>query len=197
VRILHITDVHCGLEPLHRVLSTESFDIVVVSGDLECVEAAEELEPFKDRAVAVTGNVDDISVRRYLQSLGVLIDGRVRELGGLRLGGVGGIDHAGDVMALRSDLSKAGRLDVLVTHHPPKGVLDRTFMGVRVGLKSIRELSLTAKPRVHLFGHVHESPGYQDYEGIVAVNPGPLRDGRYALIELTETDVKVSLRSLA
>jgi len=31
---------------------------------------------------------------------------------------------------------------------------------------------------------------------IVAVNPGPLRDGRYALIELTETDVKVSLRSL-
>jgi len=113
------------------------------------------------------------------------------------LAGVGGIDHAGDVMALRSDLSKAGRLDVLVTHHPPKGVLDRTFMGVRVGLKSIRELSLMVKPRVHLFGHVHESPGHQAYEGIVAVNPGPLRDGRYALIELTETDVKVSLRSLA
>jgi len=100
-------------------------------------------------------------------------------------------------MALRSDLSKAGRLDVLVTHHPPKGVLDRTFMGVRVGLKSIRELSLMVKPRVHLFGHVHESPGHQAYEGMVAVNPGPLRDGRYALIELTETDVKVSLRSLA
>ena len=47
MRILHITDVHCGLEPLHRVLSTESFDIVVVSGDLECVEAAEELGAFQ------------------------------------------------------------------------------------------------------------------------------------------------------
>lgn len=196
MRILHLSDVHCDADAITRVLSAESYDLLVLSGDFECLESLEPLRGLSERAVAVTGNMDDASVRRRLLSMGLLVDGRVYEVKGLRVGGVGGIDPRADIVSLRSDLKGSGGLDVLITHHPPKGVLDRTFMGLRIGLPAIRDLATSIRPRLHLFGHVHESPGHEAYEGIVAVNPGPAYQGRYALIELEEGGVRVELKRL-
>ena len=58
-------------------------------------------------------------------------------------------------------------LDLLVTHSPPKGVLDRIFAGMTVGCMLLRErlaeLSQSGEaPRFHVFGHIHESRGVQD-----------------------------------
>lgn len=41
--------------------------------------------------------------------------------------------------------------------------------------------------RVVLFGHTHQ-PLVHGEEGLCAVNPGSLRDGRYALVDLTSPD---------
>ena len=194
MRILHLSDVHCDAGALRTVISAEPFDLLVITGDFGCLEVLEHLEGMADRAVAVTGNMDDVSIRRRLLSMGLLVDGRVREVRGLRVGGVGGIDPKADIVSLRSDLKGSGSLDVLVTHHPPKGVLDRTFMGLRIGLQAIGELARSLRPRLHLFGHVHESPGQQVYDGIVAVNPGPAYEGRYAVIEMDDKGVRVELR---
>jgi Icc-related predicted phosphoesterase len=63
--------------------------------------------------------------------------------------------------ALRALWSKipAG-LDVLVTHGPPSGIGDRSGMGaVRAGCEELRAAVRTQKPRVHLFGHIHEDGG--------------------------------------
>ena len=51
-------------------------------------------------------------------------------------------------------------VDVLVTHGPPHGILDRTDRGEPVGCEEL----LTAvvervKPKVHVFGHIHEAYG--------------------------------------
>ncbi len=49
--------------------------------------------------------------------------------------------------------------DILLTHGPPAGVLDRTHHGREVGCADLslrlREISV----RVHLFGHIHEAYG--------------------------------------
>jgi len=50
--------------------------------------------------------------------------------------------------------------DILVTHMPPYGILDRNTGGVRAGCKDLtRELQTRLSPRLHVFGHIHESWG--------------------------------------
>ena len=52
-------------------------------------------------------------------------------------------------------------IDVLVTHGPPKGMLDRTtgFTSTNAGCKSLWTAVRRAKPRLHVFGHIHEGYG--------------------------------------
>lgn len=49
--------------------------------------------------------------------------------------------------------------DVVVTHGPPEGVLDRTFRGEQAGCGCLLEAVARARPRVHCFGHIHEGWG--------------------------------------
>lgn len=46
-------------------------------------------------------------------------------------------------------------IDVLVTHGPPKGILDHTPRGDRVGDPHLLALVQRARPRLHVFGHIH------------------------------------------
>ena len=51
--------------------------------------------------------------------------------------------------------------DVLLTHSPPFGVLDESSLhGARLGcLHLLREVVQRVRPRLHLFGHVHDAAG--------------------------------------
>ena len=62
-------------------------------------------------------------------------------------------------------------VDVLVTHGPPLGALDRLASGERVGCADLaREVFGRVRPRVHAFGHIHESYGVVDVQGVRCVN---------------------------
>jgi Icc-related predicted phosphoesterase len=50
-------------------------------------------------------------------------------------------------------------IDVLVTHGPPRGFGDRVSRGERVGCERLLAHLERVKPRVHLFGHIHEDRG--------------------------------------
>lgn len=50
-------------------------------------------------------------------------------------------------------------LDVLVTHGPPHGYGDRIYDGSRVGCADLLRHCRAKKPRLHLFGHIHEDRG--------------------------------------
>ena len=45
--------------------------------------------------------------------------------------------------------------DILVTHSPPKGMLDLTPSKENVGSKTLWEAVQRVKPRIHIFGHIH------------------------------------------
>jgi Icc-related predicted phosphoesterase len=50
--------------------------------------------------------------------------------------------------------------DVVITHGPPHGILDRTESGDHAGCPYLlRELRERVRPIVHLFGHIHEGYG--------------------------------------
>ena len=60
--------------------------------------------------------------------------------------------------------------DVLVTHGPPLGVLDTTLRGEPVGCAALRGRVAQLRPRLHLFGHIHEAYGVVDHDGTLFVN---------------------------
>jgi Icc-related predicted phosphoesterase len=49
--------------------------------------------------------------------------------------------------------------DILITHSPPKGVLDLSGYGQNCGSDSLYERVYQIVPLVHVFGHVHEAAG--------------------------------------
>ena len=52
--------------------------------------------------------------------------------------------------------------DILVTHGPPREVLDFTSNGEHVGSQSLLEKVQRVKPKVHAFGHIHERYGIRN-----------------------------------
>lgn len=186
LKILHVSDVHCATLNLKEVLSRESYDIVMATGDLECVDTAEALTEAGAEVYAITGNVDNAAVYRKLKALGILLDGRIAIHEGLAIGGLGGLDVKSSLTRLERELKDVGRVDILLSHHPPKGILDEVYPGKHVGLSEVRALSDSLKPRLHLFGHIHESRGHLRQGSTVYVNAGPLIEGFYALITYDE-----------
>ncbi|KAL3608620.1 hypothetical protein FPOAC2_03625 [Fusarium poae] len=51
------------------------------------------------------------------------------------------------------------QVHVIITHGPPKGILDMTYRGKHVGCPQLFKLVAQKKPLMHCFGHVHRSWG--------------------------------------
>ena len=195
LRILHVSDVHCMTDNLVEVLEKESYEIVVASGDFECVDTAEALTRARAPVLAVTGNMDRPAVYRKLKAMGFLLDGRVANFEGLLVGGLGGVDIPTAVARLEREIKEHGNVDVLVSHHPPKGVLDEIYRGKHIGLEEVKRLVGLASPRLHLFGHAHERRGHLVIGKTTYVNAGPLEEGYYMLITLGG-EIRVEEREL-
>jgi Icc-related predicted phosphoesterase len=183
LRVLHVSDVHCAAGRLERLLERESYDLVAATGDFECPEAARVLRASRAPVVAVTGNVDSWRVAEALEELGFLVDGRVVEAAGLRVAGVGGLDPHGDAERVAAAAGRRG-VDVLLSHYPPRGVVDETYSGCRGGLEAVRRLAEALRPRLLLCGHIHEARGAAWLGETLVVNAGPLLEGSYAVVEL-------------
>lgn len=145
-------------------------DVLIHAGDSEL--EADEMDAWAksmphQTKVIVCGNMDYRLQRgkSVLQNVVYLQDSAI-DISGVRVYGSPWTPKFTGVFQLENE--KAGRsiwdrvpddVDVLITHGPPKGILDRTSRGARVGdaelLKRVREI----RPRVHCFGHIHESYG--------------------------------------
>lgn len=78
-----------------------------------------------------------------------------------------------------SEVPSAGKVDVLVTHGPPLGMLDGPSKnaGCPVLLRHVKE---RIRPRVHVFGHWHANPGSERVGDTVFVNAATI-DFDYAI----------------
>jgi Icc-related predicted phosphoesterase len=52
--------------------------------------------------------------------------------------------------------------DILITHGPPAGVLDKTLRGQHVGCEELLACVKRIQPKIHVFGHIHESYGIKE-----------------------------------
>lgn len=70
------------------------------------------------------------------------------------------------------------RVDILITHGPPYGILDSVASGEHVGCEELLKAVDRVHPRLHVFGHIHESSGSRWAGDILFVNAS-ICDGRY------------------
>ncbi|KAL0955416.1 hypothetical protein HGRIS_001663 [Hohenbuehelia grisea] len=56
-------------------------------------------------------------------------------------------------------VGKYPRADILLTHGPPYNALDATRLREHVGCRALAERLPLIRPRIHLFGHIHEAHG--------------------------------------
>lgn len=71
---------------------------------------------------------------------------------------------------LRSIEDQVDRETILVTHGPPKNILDRVANGLRAGSVSIFNLVKDKQPIFHIFGHIHEAFGKAKIDNTICCN---------------------------
>lgn len=186
MRVVCLSDTHLR----HRSILVPDGDVLLVAGDVTKRGHADELADFDDwlgalphpTKVWVAGNHD------FGLQLDPLAPGRIRHAtylcdagttaGGLR---IWGSPWQPVFFEWAFNLPRGGPLrekwaqipsdtDILVTHGPPRGILDRTRHGEHVGCDDLLAAVERLRPRLHVFGHIHESAGRLERDGTVFVN---------------------------
>jgi uncharacterized protein len=73
---------------------------------------------------------------------------------------------------------------VIVTHQPPRGILDRAFDGKATGSMGLRKFIEEFQPDLLFCAHIHEARGEARLGRTMAINPGEMRKGLFALVDL-------------
>merc|ERR1712173_386264 len=93
------------------------------------------------------------------------------------MGDIEGVRFHGNSWNKRSKLKIPEGCNVLITHGPPRGILDRSAnCHTKDGIGDdwlLRDVE-AAKPNVHVFGHVHESYGVKVIKDTTYINAASL-----------------------
>ncbi len=149
----------------------KDIDFILSCGDLKR-EYLEFLVTMAGKALYyVPGNHDKGYVSNPPEGCECLDDGLVT-VGGLRIAGLGGCmryhpgpyqytekEMADRVRRLEKKIRRAGGLDILITHAPPRGCGDAPD-NAHKGFQAFVDLMDKHHPRYLIHGHVHQSYGY-------------------------------------
>ncbi len=189
--IVCISDTH----ELHREVDVPDGDILIHAGDFTMFsKSAAAILDFNEwlgelphrYKVVVPGNHEffleaDSSRRRLVSNAVVLIDEGL-EMMGLRVWGSPITPLSGGAFG-RSSPKDRSRLyaaipadvNILVTHGPPYGVLDRSPGTLHnQGCPELREAVNRLNPQLHLFGHIHGAHGMANIGETLFVNAAML-----------------------
>ena len=191
MKLLLFSDLHANEAAAQQLVTlARSADIVVGAGDFGNLRrgidtAIGMLKAIDKPAVLVPGNAEstaELEAACRAWPTAQVLHGSGIEIEGIHFFGIGGgipvtpfgswsYDFSEDeARRLLADCPAGG---VLVTHSPPKGVVDRSSRGVNLGSIAIREVIEQQQPQLVVCGHIHESAGQQAQIGnSVVINAG-------------------------
>ena len=187
-RVVAVADLHG-----HLPLDLPDGDLLVIAGDVcpladhsvpfQAAWLEERLYPWMDalphaEIVWIAGNHDFACQEDGWRPGGrgsYLLDSGA-EASGLTLHGTPWVPnlkrwafYAGD--DVRSEkVAMIPRVDILVSHGPPRGTGDRLVGGTEVGCRFLAQRIEQEPPRLCLFGHIHEAYGLWQREGTTLAN---------------------------
>ena len=194
------------------VAALDDLDLLIVGGDITTAGTPDDAEqairswvPLAPRLLALAGNMDSPEIDDRLAELGVALDGRGVSFGDVGVFGVSAApisplatpyELADDELERRIARGYAAldgcRMTVFCPHAPPAGTAcDRLASGEHVGSVVVRAFVEREQPDLVLCGHIHEARGTDTVGSSRIVNPGPVRAGHYAFVEI---DGELNLR---
>ena len=200
-----ISDIHGATKPIDESAPLiRKADWVVIAGDItrtktraEAADVIARVEQYSTRILAVHGNWDRPEVKDYLEEKGYSLHGKGRILDGIGFFGVGGssptpLNTATEyteeeiALALRAGYEQvhaAARI-VLISHVPPRGIRDRSFLGLRGGSHSVKAFLEEQPVSLCLCGHIHEAAGIERFHRTLVANSGSFKRGHYVSIDI-------------
>ena len=171
MKILAISDEECpALWDYYVPGRLKEYDLIISCGDLKSDYLSFLVTMARCPVLYVHGNHDTHYAERHPQGCDC-IDGQVITYNGVRILGLGGCVwyHQGShqyseremrrrARRLRFQIWKAGGVDIIVTHAPPRGVGDANDNAHR-GFEVFLEMMDKYKPKYLLHGHVHMNYG--------------------------------------
>jgi Icc-related predicted phosphoesterase len=209
MRVLTLSDIHGDVDTLERILNRETdYDLILVLGDItdisydDYVERAQEIIELLDSqgtfVKAIPGNMDNEEILELLIQNRINLHKDMFTLQDYDFVGFGGGKTPFDTPFEPDDSERGQVLSTLlertaspnravVSHHPPKNTrIDRTADGDQVGSDALRRLIEQEDIRIVFSGHIHEAAGEDRLGNTVMVNPGPVQEGKYAIVKMAE-----------
>lgn len=208
MKFLVITDLHQNVSMLDRInreIADSGAEFVLFLGDVTDFgtgeQAADIISKIKSKVYVIPGNCDPLDMPEKVAGVAVDMHGKAADVGGYRLVGLGGsnitIFHTAFELkedALYEGLRRnASKGMILMTHAPSFGILDEIPSGAHVGSPAVKRIVDEFEPVLALSGHIHEAVGCRVEGATTFVNPGPAKEGRMAVIDLTDGKVDVKL----
>lgn len=192
MKLLLFSDIHADLEAARRIVAkSRDVDVVILAGDFatmsrglkSCIEVLSQI----DRpTILVPGNnewPDELLAACKDWKSAHVLHGQGAEINGVSFFGLGGgvpVTPFGDWSFDLSEEQAAKLLEacpdraVLVSHSPPKGLVDRSSSGQSLGSMAVRDLIIQKKPVLVVSGHIHASAGRSaTLNETPVVNAGP------------------------
>lgn len=204
-----ISDTHGKHDQLTGFLDDGDDGILIHAGDISGRGTLKEIESFAswfnslnyDHKIFIAGNHDFLFERGFDEAKGILtgyktIDYIQDELVTLSEGDdeikiwgspwsprfhdwAFNLDRNSDIMKSKWDMIPDD-IDILVTHTPPHGILDRNTYHKSCGDELLIERIKEIKPKICVFGHIHEDNGYHyDAENDIHFINASVLDHRY------------------
>jgi len=173
MRILAFSDPHGDINMINKVRElSRDVDLAICCGDItpirgNTINAARMIGKLDTRLFIVPGNFELPTILNMIckENSWVDLHGKSFNINGVIIAGCGGAPKGPfntpyelSEQAFRDILSKIDYADVLVTHSPPKGIVDYTN-NTNIGSEAIRDFIIEKKPKLNLCGHVHENGG--------------------------------------
>ena len=184
--LVAISDTHRS----HRKLTIPPGDVLVHTGDLDAhtVEDVAEFDAWlatlpHAHKLVIAGNHDTVFQREPAAARAALVHGaylqdELYEACGLTFFGspwqptflnmAFNLDRGPALAAVWAEIPE--HTDVLLTHGPPAGILDRTFLRRHVGCEDLLARVREVTPALHVFGHIHEAAGQRRVGPTLFVN---------------------------
>jgi Icc-related predicted phosphoesterase len=177
----------------------------VIAGDLTSARTRAEatdviacVEQYSTRILAIHGNWDRLEVKDFLEEKGYSLHGKGRVLDGIGFFGLGGssptpIHTASEytekeiALILQTGYQQVqdASQTVMISHVPPRGVRDRSFIfGLRGGSHSVKAFLEVNPVTLCLCGHIHEAAGIERFCDTLVANSGSFKKGHYLTIEI-------------
>jgi Icc-related predicted phosphoesterase len=198
MKIICISDTH----NLHKELKIPDGDVLIHAGDMTCVGGIDEMKEFNQwlgtlphrYKIVIAGNHD-----LYLESVpsmanvfitnAIYLNDSGIEIEGLKIWGSPISPNYQD-WAFNRERGEAIRkhwemipqdTDILITHCPPFGILDFNDKGKHEGCQDLLEIvQQKIKPRLHVFGHLHDAHGLDKIGETIFVNASIVNTIQYS-----------------